>query len=129
MLSKSRNAGLYVLVQNFSVKKAYFAKIKIYYKLPETKSLLSQNKRFMAEKIVVENSWKRFIEGDSITSDQESLLSTSTWYLIEDMWEKRKNTGTLFSDLQTTRKTHSEAKSCKIDFSVDLCLVTTQKTR
>jgi hypothetical protein len=44
-------------------------------------------------------------------------------------WKKRKNTGTLFSDLQSTRKMHSEAKSCTIDFSVGLCLVTTQKTR
>jgi hypothetical protein len=42
--------------------------------------------------------------------------------------KKRKNTGTLFSDLQSARKMHSEAKSCTIDFSVGLCLVTTQKT-
>ncbi len=55
--------------------------------------------------------------------------SHKTWRLTENMWEKRKNTGTLFSDLETTRKMHSEAKSCKIDFSVGLCLVTTQKTR
>jgi hypothetical protein len=40
------------------------------------------------------------------------------WHPTEDMWKKRKNTGTLFSELQTTRKMHSEAKSCKIDFSV-----------
>jgi hypothetical protein len=38
--------------------------------------------------------------------------------------KKRGTIRTLFSDLQATRKMHSEAKSCKIHFSVGLCLVT-----